>query len=248
MRFWLVFAAVLICAFGARAQFAAESPLTISLAQDHVDITLGFNGAQLVLFGTKKRDGDVAVVIRGPEVPAVVRRKAQVAGIWMNTRTVTFRNVPVYYDLALSRKEQDIAAPDALREHRIGMDTLDFRPDTRADTDVVEAFKEALIRNRQVEGYFPLEPRRINFLSNEFFRADFRVPPNVPAGDYVIQTYLINGGQVQDRRETRLRVAQVGFNAQLFAFSRQHSVAYGFVAIFIAIAAGWAAHAFLRRD
>lgn len=247
-RFWVVFAMVLFCALAARAQFMAESPLAIDLAQDHVDITLGFNGADLVLFGTRKREGDIAVVIRGPEVPAVVRRKGQVLGVWMNTRAVTFRNVPAYYDLALSRHEAEIGAPQALRDNRIGLNTLDFRPDTRVDKEIVEAFQEALIRNRQVQGYFPLEPRRINFMSNDFFRADFWVPPNVPTGDYVVQTYLIDEGEILDRRETRLRVAQVGFNAQVYAFARQQGFLYGLAAVVLAVVAGWASYAFLRKD
>lgn len=248
MRFFTIFCLVLFCAFAARAQFFAQSPLTIDLAHDSVDITMGFNGADLVVFGTRKNPGDIAIVIRGPEVPAVVRRKAQAMGIWMNTQSVAFRNVPAYYDLALSRGEFDIDAPEALMENRIGLNTLDFRPDTRQSDETVRTFKEALIRHRQVQGYFPLEPRRINFLSEDFFRADFRVPPNVPAGDYVIQTYLIEGGKVQDKRETRLRVAQVGFNARLYSFAQHNGVAYGLLSVFIAILAGWASHAFLRRD
>lgn len=246
-RFLGIMIVVLACAGAARAQ-VVDNPLTIDLARDHVDITLGFSGTSLVLFGTKKREGDVAVVIRGPEVPAVVRRKDQVMGVWMNRESVTFRNVPVYYDVALSRKEEDINAPEILRENRIGLNTLDFRPDSGADRDVVGKFQEALIRNRQVQGFFPLEAKRIDFLSQEFFRADFKVPPSVPAGDYVVQTYLIRDGAVEDMRETKLRIAQVGFNARLFAFSRQNSFVYGLVAIFIAVVAGWGSYAFLRRD
>jgi len=244
---WGIMVVLLLCAGVARAQ-VVDNPLTIDLARDHVDITLGFNGAQLVLFGTKKREGDVAVVIRGPEVPAVVRRKDQVVGVWMNTKSVTFRNVPVYYDVALSRKEEDIGAAQTLKDNKIGLNTLDFRPDSSADTELVGAFQEALIRSRQVQGYFPLESKRINFLSGEFFRADFTVPPSVPAGDYIVQTYLIQNGEVEDMRETSLRIAQVGFNAKVFGFSRQHSFIYGLVAIFIAVTAGWGSYAFLRRD
>jgi hypothetical protein len=59
---------------------------------------------------------------------------------------------------------------------------------------------------------------------------------------------LIRDGAVEDMRETSLRIAQVGFNARLFAFSRQHSFIYGLVAIFIAVTAGWGSYAFLRRD
>lgn len=248
IRLVCMLALMIVSAANARAQTFADSPLTIDLAQDHVDITMGFNGADLVLFGTRRGAGDVAVVIRGPEVPAVVRRKGQVMGIWMNMRAITFRNVPAYYDLALSGNEADFAAPEALRDNRIGLNTLDFRPDTRLDRTVVESFQEALIRNRQLQGYFPLEPRRINFLSNDFFRADFRVPPNVPTGDYLVQTYLIREGAVVDRRETRLRVAQVGFNAKVYSFSRDHGFAYGIAGVLLAVIAGWGAYAFSRRD
>lgn len=244
----LVIFIALALAPAARAQFITESPLTVSLAADHVDITLGFNGSNLSLFGVRKGPGDIAVVIRGPEVPAVVRRKGQVMGIWMNTQSVTFRNVPAYYDLALSRNEADIGAPVALHDNRIGLDTLDFRPDTREDKEIVDAFQEALIRNRQLQGYFPLEPKRVTFLSNDLFRADFHVPPNVPTGDYIVQTYLLSGGEVQDMRETRLRVAQVGFNAGLYSFAIKHSLSYGLAAVLIAIVAGWAGYAFLRKD
>jgi uncharacterized protein (TIGR02186 family) len=251
-RRFLTYAGLVVLALGiapaARAQFVTESPLTISLAADHVDITLGFNGANLALFGERNMDGDVAVVIRGPEVPAVVRRKAQVMGLWMNTQSVTFRNVPAYYDLALSRNEAEINAPVALHDNRIGLDTLDFRPDTRVEKTMVEAFQEALIRNRQVQGYFPLEPKRVTFLSNDLFRADFHVPPNVPTGDCIVQTYLLADGEVRDMRETRLRVAQVGFNARLYSFAVQHSLSYGLAAVLIAVVAGWAGFALLRKD
>lgn len=230
------------------AQGAAGDPLVVDLGRDHVDITLGFSGTQLVVFGSKKTEGDIAVVIRGPEVPAVVRRKGQVAGVWMNTQSVTFRNVPVYYDLALSRGEADIGAPTVLRDNKIGLNTLDFRPNRSDDTELVGAFQEALIRNRQVSGYFPMEPRRINFLSDGLFRADFSVPPSVPAGDYVVQTYLIHNGVVTAVEEAKLRVAQEGFNARVFAFSRKHAFFYGLTAILIAVIAGWGSYAFLRRD
>lgn len=248
MRHLFIMIAVLMMATApARAQVMGD-PLVVDLARDHVDITMGFNGAQLVVFGTKKQDGDIAIVIRGPEVPAVVRRKGQVMGVWMNTQSVAFRNVPVYYDVALSRGESDIGAPEILKDHKIGLNTLDFRPDRSSNTDLVGTFQEALIRNRQLQGYFPLEPRRINFLSGEFFRADFQVPSSVPAGDYVVQTYLIRDGVVEGVDETKLRIAQVGFNARIFSFSRHHSFIYGLMAIFIAATAGWGSYAFLRRD
>ncbi len=41
--------------------------LTVDLASDHVDITTGFNGTGLELFGVKPEGGDIAVVVSGPK-------------------------------------------------------------------------------------------------------------------------------------------------------------------------------------
>ena len=46
------------------------------------------------MFGAVEGEGDILVVVRGPRSEAVVRRKSQVFGIWLNTKSVTFDNVP----------------------------------------------------------------------------------------------------------------------------------------------------------
>ncbi|MCB9991242.1 MAG: TIGR02186 family protein [Rhodospirillales bacterium] len=222
--------------------------LTIDLAEKSVNITAGFTGANLSLFGTKEQAGDIAIVIKGPERRMVVRRKDQLAGIWMNRETVGFRNVPIYYDLALSQQASRIAPQETLRKYGIGLDALSFEPVGREDPAAIERFREALVRNRQIDGYFPLEPRNIVFLSDDFFRANFYMPANVPTGDYSIKTYLLRNGEVQSINETQLRVAQVGFNARLYRFAHLHAFAYGLAAVFLAMLAGGAAWMFLRRD
>ena len=87
---------------------AAEALLSVDLAEDHVDITTGFTGSRVVLFGIKETPGDVAVTISGPDRKMVVRRKEQVFGLWINRKSAEFLDVPVYYDYALSRPEKDI--------------------------------------------------------------------------------------------------------------------------------------------
>src|SRR5690606_21979933 len=83
--------------------------LTVDLAQKRIDITTGFHGADLAIYGVKKAPGEIAVVIRGPSQSMVVRGKSRVLGVWMNSRSLEFTNVPVYYDLALSVPEDRIA-------------------------------------------------------------------------------------------------------------------------------------------
>lgn len=237
MRTVLVFAALLFISFPALAQV---KNLTVDLAENHVDITTGFTGARLVLFGERKEDGDIAVVIRGPERTMVVRRKENVIGTWINRRSMKFRNVPLYYDFAVSRPEAALAKPEELKEHGIGLNALYFDPDTeREDPEFLQNFREALVRNKQARGLFPLKGKEVTFLSSDLFRASFYLPSNVPTGNYQVYTFLIKDGQIMERRATELRVAQVGFGARVFEFAQTRSLSYGLLCVFIAVAAGW---------
>jgi hypothetical protein len=63
-----------------------------------VQIRYSFNGAQLLLFGAvvypggrpPDRQVDIAVVLRGPVQPILVREKEKIAGIWMNADPTAF--------------------------------------------------------------------------------------------------------------------------------------------------------------
>ncbi|MCM2344608.1 MAG: TIGR02186 family protein [Alphaproteobacteria bacterium] len=222
--------------------------LVVDLSADQVDINLGFNGADLTLFGVKNKEGEIAVVIRGPEQTTIIRRKSQALGIWMNTRSMEFLNVPVYYDFAVSAPESDLAAPGVLTKLDIGLDALDFRVEKNEDQQTIDSFREALVRNRQRGGHFPLSPRAITFISDDFFRVDFHVPADVPTGSYLVETFLFNDGKLIDRREAKLRVAQAGFSADVYHFSRDHSFLYALVAVGLAFFLGAGSHLFFRRE
>lgn len=223
----------------------AQKNLTIDLASDHVDITTGFNGANLHLFGVKDRPGDVAVVIRGPKKEMTVRKKDRMLGIWMNTEYMSFEDVPAYYDFAFSKQfgfndQEEIM----LRDNGVGLTTLVFEPeDAVPDRDRIRSFQEALIRNKQVQGLFPLEGKTIKFLSDNFFRTTMYLPANVPTGDYVIETLLFRDGRVIDRSATGLTVAPVGLNARIYEFATEKSFYYGLICVFIAMFAGWSINA-----
>lgn len=221
--------------------------LAIDLASNHVDITTGFHGAQLVLFGVRKQPGTVAVVVKGPERTMLVRRKGKVLGAWINTRSLKFRRVPSYYDYALGAGGGHHVPSSVLREHGIGLDALEFEPDiSRDDPEYVRKFQEALVRNKQAQGVYPVGAKPVKFLSPNFFRAEFYMPPNLPSGRYEVHTYLIDGGRVLESRITQLSVAQVGFNARVNRMASEHAFLYALLGLAIAVSAGWGIN-LLRR-
>lgn len=244
MRAFFVIAVLLMAA---PAQAAS---LKLELAQDQVDISTGFNGAQLALFGVSDApDADVAVTLTGPEETVVVRKKTRVGGAWMNTQSIEFRRVPSYYDLALTRSSTELAEPAILGEHKIGMGNLGFYSEYASDdAQAVEIFRDSLINDMQQRGFYPLKFKTITFIEPTFFRIAFDLPPDVPTGIYTVKGLLLKDGKVIAQETRTLQVGQVGFNARIYNFANENPLFYGVFAILVALVAGWSAFTFLRRD
>ena len=94
--------------------------LIADLSKHLIAITTGFTGAEVLLFGAIEGEGDIAVVVRGPNEEVVVRRKQRMAGIWVNGRNLTFRRVPAFYAVAATREITDFAPDSVLSRHQIG--------------------------------------------------------------------------------------------------------------------------------
>ena len=82
---------------------ARADQVVADLSKRRIDITLGFSGAEVLLFGATDTGGDVIVAVRGPDQPVVVRHKEHVAGFWVNRSWMKFSNAPAFYYVASTR-------------------------------------------------------------------------------------------------------------------------------------------------
>lgn len=240
-------AALLSCALLCAAGSVRAAELVVDLAQHLVAITTGFTGSEVLVFGATDGQGDVVVVIRGPENTEAVRRKGRVFGIWMNERDLAFDNVPAFYALAASVPIEDVLPERVMKRHQIGVNNLRLVAPRDAGPAEIEEFRAALIRAKQRAGLYTEEPARILFLGDRLFRTDVWFPANAPVGRYVVQVYLIRDGEVASAEITPLVVSKVGFEAGVYNFAQRYSLAYGVLAILIAAVAGWAASAIFRK-
>lgn len=227
---------------------AQDHLVAVDLAEDHIDITTGFNGAKLILFGVQEQPGEIAIVFSGPRKDMVVRRKEKVSGIWMNRTGMNFEDVPVYYDFAVANVEKPVASEDVLKQEMIGLSALRFESvDTKKDKKDLAQFQDALIRTRQKEGFVPEKPENIIFINDHFFRTTFYLPPNVPTGDYQIKTFLMSDGKVRGVKTMDVRVGQVGMSANIFKFAHEHEIIYGLFCVIFAMTIGWFSNAIRRQ-
>ncbi len=227
---------------------ARAQQLVADLSEHLIAITTGFSGTDVLLFGATEGEGDVVVIVRGPESNAVVRRKSRVFGIWINTNQVTLTGVPAFYRVASSRPLGEIAPPQIRTRHQLGIENLRFGTQRQRTPAEIAEFRTGLLRNKERAGLFSADVGRVTFLGPRLFRARFQLPANVPTGTYTVETLLVQNGQVVAAQTTPMLVSKIGIGAEVFDFAHRHAAIYGILAVLVAVAAGWGASAVFRKS
>jgi len=225
----------------ALSPIAAQADIVADLSSHSIAITTGFTGASVVLFGAIDGPGDVVVIVRGPERDLTVWRKGKIGGIWANTESVTFASVPTYYAVDSSKPPDEALSPAAAGFYRIGVANLKFVPKSDVPPEQARLFTDALIAVQEKAGVFSQTHAKIAFLGERLFRTTFNFPANIPTGVYLVQVYLVRDKDVVGAQTTPLIVSQVGVDAAVFDFAHSRALAYGAIAVVIAVMAGWLA-------
>ncbi len=214
--------------------------LVADLSSHLIAITTGFQGSELLLFGAIDGEGDVVVLVRGPEEPLKVRRKDRIGGVWINRDEVTFKKAPVFFRMASSRSMEDFVPYALLSRHRMGLRFLEIpAADETVPQAKVTSFRTAMIRAKTREGLYTLGEGTVTFLGDRLFRTNVVFPPNVPTGTYTIEVFLVRDGHVVGAQTTPLIVSKVGLGAEVFLFAHRHAALYGILSVILAMLAGW---------
>jgi uncharacterized protein (TIGR02186 family) len=224
--------------------------LVADLSEHLIAITTAFVGEDVVLFGTSDGGADIVITVVGPRENQIVRRKGRIAGIWVNRESLEFAGAPSYYAVASSAPLDQIARPDVLARHELGVEHLRMQPVDAGDLDEsqIEAFRDALVRNKQRQRLYSSAPPPVNFLGPRLFRTTLNFPANVPPGIYQVQVFELEDGYVKDAQRSALVISKVGFEADVFDFAQQRAPLYGLLAIVMAIGLGWLAGVIFRRS
>jgi uncharacterized protein (TIGR02186 family) len=226
---------------------AAQSPLVADISSREIAISTGFAGADLLLFGAVDGRGDIVVVVRGPRRSMTVREKNRVAGVWVNTDSREFVNMPSYYRVAASRPIASFAPRTVLERYEIGEEHLQFALAPGETAEEVDAYRQAFLRNMAYLGLYAGGEGQVSIVDRRLFRTTVSFPANTPTGLYGVEMYLFRDGRLITRRTTPLVVRKVGLESQIYDFAHERAALYGFIAIAVALVAGWIAGAVFRR-
>lgn len=255
---WLAATMMFAAPLPSIAQVTNDETIQIGLSTDHVALTAGFSGADLTIFGsvensdpqiTRRGGYDVIVVLEGPSDAVVVRRKQRVLGIWINTESETFLNVPMSYSLATTRQPQDITDPSSYKRLSLGADSIYLQPiDRRAGLATIQEFTDALRDRKKATNLYSTNYGGVQFLSQSLFRATLRLAPNVPVGTHRARAFLFKNGSFVSESSAQLEIRKSGFEQSIFDYAHQASLAYGFFAVGLAMLTGWLGRLIFRKE
>lgn len=233
------------CAYaGDEAPLATlTNPLIADISQNSIEIRSDFNGAQLLIFGARNVPGDLAIVVRGPEVAATLRRKERIAGMWMHVDQRKYNALPVFYAIAATKPLSRLAPPNVLQSLGLG-ETRIIRA-SNATPDIT--FDKALARTLNRKRWWQVPFGDITYFGESLFKVRITLPDSLPSGNYTAEVYLFDRGKLAGFQIIPLTSYKVGFDARVTDAARHHGLLYGLGAIVMALFGGWLAHRLFHR-
>jgi uncharacterized protein (TIGR02186 family) len=241
-------------------QARSENPSAIEAgaSQNYFYIEPSYDGTAIVLFGSIDRESlhgrpfDLAVTIEGPIRPVTVWKKDRVAGLWINTESLTFEGVPNYYAVLSTRPVREIASLEVRKARQIGLDAL--VPSLKAPNvpnghpPAPQEFQNALIRLKKSAGLFSeISKGAFDFFGVRLFRSRVYLPASAGPGLYRVKFYVLQDGKAAGETSANIRLKKIGIEARLSSAAMNYPWFYGLMAVGVAALAGGGASLIFRR-
>lgn len=224
--------------------------LVPDVSQRDIKIQSRFTGAELLLFGAiiyprgvaPEGQVDVAVVLRGPTEPIVVREKQRIAGIWVNADSIDFRSAPTYYAIASSRPLDKLVDAKTAAIYELGLERLQLSPTGEIDAAELRRFRTGLVDLNRRDRLYVETPNSVNITDQVLYRARLNIPSSVPEGRYSAETLLIRNGRIIVADDSVVvTISKTGFERFITILANQYSLIYGALAVIISLLLGWIA-------
>lgn len=233
----------------------AEETIVAGMSQNRVSITADFDGSEILIYGAVKRETplptdrgvlEVIVTVEGPSTPVAVRRKARVAGIWVNTDSVLVDSAPSFYAVATTGPLSLILSDTDNLRHGITIERVVRAVGITAEADRSDEFLSGLMRVRTNEGRYRVLQGKVELTEETLFRTDVILPANLTEGEYKVRLFLLRDKRVIASQERVIGVRKEGLERFIFNLAQEQPLIYGLISLALAALAGWGASAAFR--
>lgn len=225
----------------------AGTAVTLKVKLDPAVIHIGafYNGERVSVKGEVPGKSEVVIRVTGKRQDLEFQKKGRVLGIlWMNRATVTFHQLPNVYLLYTSKSFEDMTRLNRGEPgvQEVSLNSLESQVDITPTPADKHALLEELLKLKRSEGLYGVRNDAIQYGesdgSSKTFAATLSMPPRLPPGEYAVEIFALNQGNIVESTTDHLKVDEVGLPALLSALAFEHGALYGVLASLIAIAAG----------
>ncbi|MBC7105746.1 MAG: TIGR02186 family protein [Firmicutes bacterium] len=240
LRLWSVVLAVVLLPGAAAVASFTVTPQT-------VEVGAGFDGTVVKVSGKVPEGAAVYIKAVAPERPAGLSKQGRKGGLWMAVETVTVRGMPGMYQVLASGAVRDLP-PELMALTGIDPEYAALRANARVtekhEDRTVELpperaaeFTAGLVRLYERRGLYAVRDRAVR-VEGETFEADLVIPADIPKGETHITVYAVKDGAVVGNSVQPLVVESVGLVRLMATMAQTNPVAYGLLAVGVALVAG----------
>lgn len=228
----------------------ARDPILVpEVSQHEVQVSQGFRGTELLLFGAiltpdgtrAGQDYDIVVVLKGPTRSIVLREKQRIAGIWINAESTEFRSAPTFFAVASSKPISRIVDDKTAAIYELGLPWLQLSPIGAYNPKEQVRFSAGLVDLMQREQLYKDDPKGVQISEQVLYQARIKLPSSVQTGTYTAETFAITKGRVVASAIARVEVQKQGFERAVAQFAEYNGFIYGLLAVALSVAMGFIA-------
>ena len=231
--------------FIATFQVNAKKLIIADISDNKINIDVGFKGAKLLFFGVIDEEGDVVVSVTGPRKTVKVRKKEKKMGIWLNSDTKVFFDVPSYYYVASTRPLKELKAENVLQINQVGIENIRFAG--AEEQEERSNWVNGIIKSMIEAGRYNPEQGLIQISDKRLFKTELNFSAELVDGQYLVDTLLLKKGDVIAARRSFINVSKSGYGEKIYKMANNNSLFYGLTAVLFAIIFGFIVHAITRR-
>lgn len=217
---------------------------TLKLTPDVIEMGTFYGQTLVRAQGTVESGSKVVVVVRGADAEEVFNKKERVGPIWVNSGKVQISGVPSLFLCFTPAPVSTFLNESAIKKHQL--DEAAFKEQMRIEPRGIdrETIQAHYLKLKREQGSYQVANTGVQMghSSGEAgvdYAVEFVWPKKAPPGTYEVKVYECRGGAVVRDASTSLRVAEVGFPAEIAFLAREHASFYGALCVIVAMMAGF---------
>ena len=228
--------------------FTVASEAYFDLSQKEIQIETDFNGKEIIVFGIFQKDEDTILTIQGPKKDTKVLKKERLAGFWINTKQVIYKQLPTLFFIASSSPIKDILNYETIIKEKLHFDELLINTITQrnfTEQKNLDIWTNNLIKIKKNENLY--KELDFNNIDNKLFQTRVFFPENSIPGEYKVSIYQVKNNIIQSKKDRVINIKKSGIGEKIYKFAHQESAAYGLLSILFAVLSGLLAATIFRK-